>query len=543
MMDKKTWQRVVDLWTHKTSQWTDNIPDHALYGVILHVVRLDSLGQVKWGAADKDCGICAARVKIMNNALDLLRKSGDMTIKTLVVGNATVDQVPNVEDYDLVVSFNWLRNEWVRPYLTHHWMRSNTKETNTFGGEEIAPIKNNMTIVLCDVNHQAAKIRKFTDKGCGVHEFRVRSLCPTYPPANAPSTGFAAIKFYAAFGHKVTATGFTWSGSVVHDWRYEQAELHKMREAGQLTLINCKEEEIPWPKVENHEPVNGIPYIQRTPGNLAKKGHWCWLNYDVDGTKKELSFAEYVSIRSFQKHHKDWELTLHTNCNMAGENYERLTKEFGLKTRTWKLDMLPAGLGEKWKSHKSDWIKAYMLYTEGGVSVDLSDTVTIRNVDHLLQRANRYQAGKDAQNRFFHTGFIMVNRPGDEAFRKVLEWCGSKEFLAANARAAIEHFTSALFRNRPTLFEQRWEYSVAYPVHFTMINNVIQTRKVGPFIRPDTVQVHWYTAADGTCANTEALIPRRQCLAEVTRDNWKTLANAFGDSIRIAMGNITQEEI
>lgn len=543
MMDRKTWQKVVDLWTKKTNNWTDNIPDQALYGVILHVGTLDSRKQVYWGMPDSVCGICSARLRIMNKAHDLLKQSGDMVTKTLVVGNATVDAIPNIEDYDLVVSFNWLRNEWVKTNLTHHWMRSNTDKADTFGGEAIAPIKDKMCIVLCDVNSSAAQIKKFKDRNCDLHQFRVRQLCPDYPTAHAPSTGYAAIKFYVGYGHKVTATGFTWSGSAVHDWRYEQAELKKMRDSGKLTLVNCKEEEIPFPVVKDHEPVNGVPFIPKTPGAMAKKGHWCWLNYNEDGTEKELSFAEYVSIRSFQFHHKDWELTLHTNCVMKGENHERLTKEFGLKTRQWKLDMLPAGLGEKWKSHKSDWIKAHMLYTEGGVSIDLSDTVTIRNVDHLLAKANKYQAGKDAQNRFFHTGFIMVNRPGDEAFRKVLEWCGSKEFAAANARAAIEHFTSGLFRTKPTLFEPRWEYSVAYPIHFANINAAIAARRVSQFLRPDSVQVHYYTAADNTCAYTDALIPRRNCLAEVTRENWTTLANAFADGMRVSMGNLKREDI
>lgn len=236
LMSKSRWGSVAKIWTEKlgNEDWYKT----TLYGVIIWVERQDKLGKIRWGTDIKNCGICPQRVQVMQQARKELAKRGLLPIETLVVGNAKAIPPRNLDQFDLVVVFNAVKNPWAIRWSTHHWMRGNSKaDGSLFGGMDIAPLKPGMDVVMCDVLNAQDKIKEYESKGCKVWQFRVRQLFQDYPKTRCASTGFAAIASYVQWGHKVTAMGFTWQGLSAHNWDWEKAQMKHWQSEGKIKLV------------------------------------------------------------------------------------------------------------------------------------------------------------------------------------------------------------------------------------------------------------------------------------------------------------------
>lgn len=235
LLSKKRWDEMINLWITKHSE----DPYWQMTGMKV-AMFVSSFKNVKWSAPIKSAGIpctTGAKYKVIDRLRDTLHQNHEMPYRILIVGNAKCSPPMDLKDYDMVVGFNDLNNKWVIPWMTHHWMRSNTTKANSWGGKSIAPIRKGIDITLCDTIDHDAEVRKYLDSGCIVNKFRVRALCPEYPGNKCSSTGFAAVHSYIRWNFHVYATGFTWEGLDCHDWKFERETMKKYIEQGKLTLL------------------------------------------------------------------------------------------------------------------------------------------------------------------------------------------------------------------------------------------------------------------------------------------------------------------
>lgn len=234
-MGKARWGQVARIWAEKLSQ--DEYYQTTIYGLAIWLERQDKQGKIRWGQDAKTCGICAQRLAAMTKARKTLAARGLLPIETLVVGNAKAIPPRNLDQFDCVVVFNVPTNKWALNWSTHHWSRGNNAAATTWGGQELIPLKAGMDVVLCDTLNNSEAKKAYQSKNCKVHDFRARGLCPDYPHSHCASTGFAAVSSYIAWGHKVTAMGFTWEGLNAHNWRWEKEQMREWQEQGKLKLI------------------------------------------------------------------------------------------------------------------------------------------------------------------------------------------------------------------------------------------------------------------------------------------------------------------
>lgn len=235
VMSKARWGRVAQIWQEQLKN--EEFYQTTIYGLAIWIERQDKLGKIRWGQDAKTCGICAQRLAVMSKARKTLAARGLLPIETLVIGNAKAIPPKNLDQFDAVVVFNDPANKWALNWSTHHWCRGNNTAATTWGGQGLIPIKAGMDVVLCDTLGNAEAVKAYQAKGCKVHDFRARGLCPNYPKTHCASTGFAAVSSYIQWGHRVTAMGFTWQGLKVHNWEWEKAQMRKWQEQGRLNLI------------------------------------------------------------------------------------------------------------------------------------------------------------------------------------------------------------------------------------------------------------------------------------------------------------------
>lgn len=232
MLSKSRWDEMVRIWMDRHSGdpfWQDTGAKVVMF--------VSGIRNVRWSAPMNESGIpcpTGSKYKVIDRLRDTLHKNGEMPYRVLIVGNAKCLPPPDIKDYDFVVGFNDLNNKWVLPWITHHWMRSNIKAATEWGGMKIAPVHSGMEIILCDCLSWATEAKKYMEKGCRIHAFNVRALCPEYPGKKCSSTGYACAYSYVKWGFQVGMCGFTHSGLTVHDWEYERREIAKMIQQGKI---------------------------------------------------------------------------------------------------------------------------------------------------------------------------------------------------------------------------------------------------------------------------------------------------------------------
>lgn len=534
MMTKSIWSEVSRIWRHKTNNFDDIKTHHILYA-IKKVELLDGKGCVNWGQPNKSCGIDPHTISVMERARSELAKTGELPIKTLVVGNSSCECPKDIEEFDLVVSFNNIHNKWVIPYLTHHWMRSNSRDFTCFGGESISPVKEGMTIVLCDISN-SEKLKKYDKAWCKTYRFKVRSLYPQYPSTHCSSTGFVAIASYMKWGHSVTAIGFSWQGVKAHNWEFESRTMLEWSMDGRISLPDVSPDFKITPATETVKIANGNKDID----NPSKIAHFTWIDYSKDNSQRDVNINEYWSVRTFAYHHREWRIFLHTNSDFTGPNFERLKRVCG-NIDVFKLSIsdIPPNIGINYKVQKSDYWSMKMLYKYGGVKCDFSDTITIKPMDSLLNSTSLLQSGNDRKNTNWHSGMIICSHPGNMALSEIISWFEYTDFTKL-PRAAMESRFSSLSRQKPNLFAKKWDYLVAYPIHYT---DMIFVRKWTELesVSAKTYQYHWYTVADNPASTGGNA--NRQFMSSATLDGWRNAKTPYAHSIRISLAGIRDCEV
>lgn len=135
---------------------------------------------------------------------------------------------------------------------------------------------------------------------------------------------------------------------------------------------------------------------------IPKIIHFCWFSGD-----KYPALIEHC-IKSWKKHLPDYEIKLW--------NYDSFPKD--------KSDWVREAVENKKYAFAADYIRAYALYTEGGIYLD-SDVEVLKSFNPLLDRP--YFLGKEKHNLI--EAAVMGSEKGNPLFGKLLEYYSNRRFI------------------------------------------------------------------------------------------------------------------
>lgn len=134
---------------------------------------------------------------------------------------------------------------------------------------------------------------------------------------------------------------------------------------------------------------------------IPKIIHYCWFSGD-----KFPPLIEYC-IESWKKYLPDYELKLW--------NFDSFPRE--------KSIWVQQAVDNKKYAFAADYIRAYALYTEGGIYLD-SDVEVLKSFDPLLNRP--YFLGRESHNLI--EAAVMGAEKGNPLFGKLLDYYSNREF-------------------------------------------------------------------------------------------------------------------
>lgn len=135
---------------------------------------------------------------------------------------------------------------------------------------------------------------------------------------------------------------------------------------------------------------------------IPKKIHFCWFSGD-----KYPALIDYC-IKSWKKYLPDYEIKLW--------NFETFPRDKSIWVRQ--------AVDNKKYAFAADYIRAYALYTEGGIYLD-SDVEVLKSFDSLLNRS--YFLGREKHNLV--EAAVMGAEKGNQLFGKLLNYYSDREFI------------------------------------------------------------------------------------------------------------------
>jgi hypothetical protein len=470
----------VSLWDELVYSFpTDDPKYEELYGLQLW---LSGVGKVP----GRNCQ-CSGRSALMWKLRKYAIAKSWIQPRVLLIGNgSTLLNQDDVEYYDEIVVFNRCKHSDVIPYITQHALRPNPIH-GRFNGTDTASL-HAAPVLLVDASDELVEQYRhevFTNKECSC--ISSKDLGLNYPEGKVASTGYIVLRHFLKQGALVTLKGFAWKGLPDHDWDFEHQQCQDLISQRKVSLQ---------------------PYIP--PDTLTNIAHYVWLDYQNDGTTYTLKTQDYVSIKTFMHHHPGWQHWLWTNTVVQGSLFEEL-KSKGLVVKPMSLGDIPPHIGTRWPTQKSDWTKFILLYRYGGVSVDVSDTITVRPFDDYLKRAHKLTLAKDKlKTEITRTGFIMINRAHDEFIKEFCDRVSDPNYDSNLHRIATESTLRTMVTVSPIRCNPFLPYSTVYPIPPSEMDDVILGNEINHVILPDTIQIHWYGGSGGgspSWISTQALSP------------------------------------
>jgi hypothetical protein len=152
----------------------------------------------------------------------------------LLIGNAPMPALPDLDRYRDVVVFNNVTPRWALPYATIHWcVRLPYTEPIDFVGIDLGD-EHHAQFILRD---EAMKtMHRELPAGRVLRRLQGTEIVDPQTYELTPSTGYVAIQYYLQQGRTLTLYGFTWQGWSGHDWDREMKDCLKWRDEGRVYL-------------------------------------------------------------------------------------------------------------------------------------------------------------------------------------------------------------------------------------------------------------------------------------------------------------------
>lgn len=144
---------------------------------------------------------------------------------------------------------------------------------------------------------------------------------------------------------------------------------------------------------------------------IPKKIHFCWFSGD-----KYPALIEHC-IKSWEKHLPDYEIKLW--------NFDSFPKD--------KSDWVREAVENKKYAFAADYIRAYALYTEGGIYLD-SDVEVLKSFNPLLDRP--YFIGHEKQALI--EAAVIGSEKGNPLFKKLLDYYSDRRFVKSDGSLDIK---------------------------------------------------------------------------------------------------------
>lgn len=245
---------------------------------------------------------------------------------------------------------------------------------------------------------------------------------------------------------------------------------------------------------------------------MNKQVHFIWINKDVDNLSHSLTFPQYVALKSFQVFNPDWQINLHTNCEIN-------IGDLPCIIRKYKIDDFPFKALNA--CHYPDYLRYKLLHEVGGMYCDINDTITVGSFSNLPNiDVGKLNAGQTQGGTSFKSGWLYTENPGVELLDKVL-----KEFptlVKNNRRNVMERHMDKYMGEIAVNFNYKYFYPLKYSA--IMVNREKDLEKL---LFPETRQIHYFTLSDSVSSGGG-----RRLIEEVSRDNYLTHPNTYAQGIR-----------
>jgi hypothetical protein len=240
-----------------------------------------------------------------------------------------------------------------------------------------------------------------------------------------------------------------------------------------------------------------------TEGMIPKICHMYW-----DGSP--FSLLNFISVKSFRKHHPDWEMrmwspiiktlkttwtTTEQQIKYIGTDYFDQLNSLGVTNHIVDFDKIGFINGAS-EVIKSDYFRYWVLVTHGGAWSDC-DIVFIRPISFAEQIDTVICCNNVNRNIFFPVGFLMAS-PNNALFTHLLSLCKKRydplfyQCLGTLLFQSVFPTLNSVKAKYPALnivVMDKWSY---LPIDWNQCDFIFHKEAPKDTIRPQTFGIHWF---------------------------------------------------
>ena len=163
---------------------------------------------------------------------------------------------------------------------------------------------------------------------------------------------------------------------------------------------------------------------------MTKLGHFFWLQ-PTEIVATDFSYQMFASVWSFMVNHPTWHTTLWTNRGFSGPLFYAC-KDLGLNT--CPIHRIDNQLNI---SSEVNYWKWSAIRNEGGMVMDISDTITLGSFDDIYDDADKLTWSyywPATRMTSMGNGWLCINKPGSDIAIAILDEMTAPEHSNAMGR-------------------------------------------------------------------------------------------------------------